>query len=517
MKAKSAFYGKTQHGTVMAIVATLALTSLLIGAAAAKTESIIDDVTPTAAATPTLSEMRLTGKNSDCLAEHGDSGGWSYIRLDLTNTVTPTPAPSFIWLPLAMKNYRTDTYEPNDWPAQAYGPLVSGTAYCSYIWSPDDDDWYYIISTPYTITIDLDVPSVADYDLYLYDSITVTLVASSVSCDNGSDEHIEYKPDQTGKYYIRVYPSQGYSNTDPYYLVGTFHAPTPTPTPTGTPTATETPTTTPTSMPTATQTPTATPTSTPTVTETPTAIPTSTPTATETPTATVTTGTICVLVYEDEDGDGTQDLDEGLLSNACIIVFDSNDNIVVDNEDGVEPPPYCFDGLPPGDYTVEEKNPLGYVSTSPNDCWGVTVFPGSTYTITFGDQLGSPSCELQFRCAWTTRACQTTYAVCGKLCNTCGTNASNVRIWGEEEDEEQSGSVDDIRAAPNHVSIGGTSCKPLTVHITMNQYWFEQPCGSVAKIRLYAEARTFPNPPTHDMGTELLMVTNTCRCSSTQP
>jgi hypothetical protein len=291
VKMKSTFCGKTKHGTVTAIVATLALTSLLIGAVAANTESIIDDLTPTTATTSILSEMGLAGKNSGCLAERGDSGGLSYMNLDLTNTVTPTPAPSFIWLPLVVKNYRTDTYEPNNSPDDAYA-LVSGTTYYSYIWCPNDDDWYYIISTLNTITIHLYVPSVADYDLYLYDS-TMTFVASSGSYGNGVDEHIEYKPDQAGKYYIRVYPYEGCcSNTDAYSLVGTFTAPpTPTPTLTSTPTPTlihtltHTPTST--SSPTPTHTPTFTPT--PTLSPTPTDTPitdTPTPTLTSTPTPT---------------------------------------------------------------------------------------------------------------------------------------------------------------------------------------------------------------------------------------
>lgn len=128
------------------------------------------------------------------------------------------------YLPLIMRNYRADTYEPNDSHQQAYGPLVSGTTYRSYIWAPDDDDWYYIeVSALDTITIDLNVPPVADYDLYLYDSTGTNIVAKSDSFGNGVDEHIEYQPDQTGRYYIRVYPYQGYSDSDPYSLVGTFH------------------------------------------------------------------------------------------------------------------------------------------------------------------------------------------------------------------------------------------------------------------------------------------------------
>ena len=141
-----------------------------------------------------------------------------------TPTVTSTPAPSFISLPLVIKSHRTDTYEPNDSQEQAYGPLVSGTTYRSYIWFPDDDDWYYIeVSALDTISIDLEVPLVTDYDLYLYDSRGTNILAKSDSFGNGVAERIEYMPDRTGKYYIRVYPYEGYSNTESYSLVVIYH------------------------------------------------------------------------------------------------------------------------------------------------------------------------------------------------------------------------------------------------------------------------------------------------------
>jgi hypothetical protein len=55
--------------------------------------------------------------------------------------------------------------------------------------------------------------------------------------------------------------------------------------------------------------------------------------------------------------------------------------------DGTEP--YCFTDLTPGVYTVQEKNPPGYVSTT-RDTWGVTVGVGYSTVVEFGDQ------ELQY-------------------------------------------------------------------------------------------------------------------------
>ena len=156
--------------------------------------------------------------------------------------------------------------------------------------------------------------------------------------------------------------------------------------------ATPTPTSTATPPPTATSTDTATPTATPTntathgVTPTPTTTPTSTPTVTVTPTPMVRA--ICVLVYEDLNGDGVRDPGEGLLADAVITVTDDQEQEVDGSPyttDGLSEP-YCFTNLTPATYTVREENPPGYVSTT-SDTMHVPVLPDIPVPrIEFGDQ-----------------------------------------------------------------------------------------------------------------------------------
>jgi hypothetical protein len=171
----------------------------------------------------------------------------------------------------------------------------------------------------------------------------------------------------------------------------------PSPTPTNTSTSTATPTATPT--PTATSTPTSTPThtATPTVTGTPTATPTSllTPSATPTPTntpsgtltptptATASTGSLCVLVYSDRNGNRQYDAGEGILAGATITVTSDSTLVGVRITNGTEP--YCFTGLAPGMYAIQEQNPPGYVSTT-SDAWGTYVDAGSSTLVEFGDR-----------------------------------------------------------------------------------------------------------------------------------
>ena len=117
----------------------------------------------------------------------------------------------------------------------------------------------------------------------------------------------------------------------------------------------------------------------------PTSTPTPKPTPTPWPTFTPTpvTGTICVLAFEDHNGNGVQDPADGRLPGALITV--SNAQGVVDEyiTNGFDEP-HCFRGLSPGSYFVSEVNPAGYRSTTHDD-WGVSVINVDQVYLAFGD------------------------------------------------------------------------------------------------------------------------------------
>jgi hypothetical protein len=122
-------------------------------------------------------------------------------------------------------------------------------------------------------------------------------------------------------------------------------------------------------------------------TATPTVTPTGpTPTITATPTATPPTGSICVLAFHDQNGNIQRDPGEPILAGATITITDSSGVVLfVYTTDGVHEP-YCFTGLTPGTYRVEERNPAGYPLSTTPDIWSVTIFPGAPFTVAFGDQ-----------------------------------------------------------------------------------------------------------------------------------
>jgi len=135
-------------------------------------------------------------------------------------------------------------------------------------------------------------------------------------------------------------------------------------------------------------TPTNTPTITPTPTNTPTATPvnTATPTVTPTPTFTPTpmTGSICLMAFEDRNGDRLRDPGEPMLPYAVFTLSDAHHVVGTYSTNGLSEP-YCFIGLEPDIYFVSEMNPPGYESTT-HDSWGVSLQNGATVNIEFGDR-----------------------------------------------------------------------------------------------------------------------------------
>lgn len=130
-----------------------------------------------------------------------------------------------VYIPLVLRNwvwwYQYDRYEPNDTPAQAYGPLSSGQVITAYIWDATDRDDYYWFqpsqSAPVTITL-TNIPASCDFDLYVYYYQNGWQTAAQSNKSGNVDEEVRFNATANTKYYIRVYPYQGSSNTQSYRL-----------------------------------------------------------------------------------------------------------------------------------------------------------------------------------------------------------------------------------------------------------------------------------------------------------
>ncbi|MGC9074084.1 MAG: LamG-like jellyroll fold domain-containing protein, partial [Caldisericum sp.] len=98
------------------------------------------------------------------------------------------------------------------------------------------------------------------------------------------------------------------------------------------------------------------------------------------------TAQICITKFNDLNGDGKPNTDEPLLSGWVFNVTDQNNNFV--GTITTNPPaiaPACLKVPAPGTYTVTEVAQPGWTVTTNNNPSTVTVSPGQTINLTFGN------------------------------------------------------------------------------------------------------------------------------------
>lgn len=115
------------------------------------------------------------------------------------------------------------------------------------------------------------------------------------------------------------------------------------------------------------------------------------PEATATPG--VSAGTICVLAYDDLNGDGIRQEEELPVAGGEASVtertalFSGTSETTVLLEDGTETFP-CFEDIPVGNYNVTVAIPEGYNATTALNV-GIDLAPGDVTQLNFGAQLSS--------------------------------------------------------------------------------------------------------------------------------
>ncbi|MGB0383793.1 MAG: SdrD B-like domain-containing protein [Ardenticatenaceae bacterium] len=92
-------------------------------------------------------------------------------------------------------------------------------------------------------------------------------------------------------------------------------------------------------------------------------------------------GTVNGVVYDDQNGNGTRDSGEPGMSGVTVQLINGETRTTTTAGDGS----YSFNGVSEGVYTVQETNPAGFVSTTP-DSITVSVPAGGSATANFGDQ-----------------------------------------------------------------------------------------------------------------------------------
>lgn len=121
--------------------------------------------------------------------------------------------------------------------------------------------------------------------------------------------------------------------------------------------------------------------------------PTSEVVATVTP-QTPGTGMICVLLFDDVNGDALrQETEFGIAGGAASVsertgLASRTGTTVAEVDADGAPVPVCFDQLPIGEYTISVAAPQGYNPTT-TQSETIQLSPGNTTTLNFGAQVGS--------------------------------------------------------------------------------------------------------------------------------
>ena len=100
------------------------------------------------------------------------------------------------------------------------------------------------------------------------------------------------------------------------------------------------------------------------------------------------TGSICLMLYSDDNANGSREVLEGKLSGGEFTLSSGGQVIETYTTDGINEP-YCFSELRPGSYTLVWQTE-GYEATS-TPGWAVTLRDGQTLTRQFGAITNVPA------------------------------------------------------------------------------------------------------------------------------
>ena len=106
-------------------------------------------------------------------------------------------------------------------------------------------------------------------------------------------------------------------------------------------------------------------------------------------------GAICVILYDDLNGNGVLDPGESHVLGGEFALADMSTGEVLDGHTSTESESeaFCFSGLASGNYRITAGSPEGYTPTTRTD-WDLTLAAGSTANLEFGSQLTGKSDQI---------------------------------------------------------------------------------------------------------------------------
>jgi hypothetical protein len=97
-------------------------------------------------------------------------------------------------------------------------------------------------------------------------------------------------------------------------------------------------------------------------------------------------GKICVVLFDDANGDSIPQPEEALLANGAVSITERSGQVNKTGQTTTGPDTLCFDQLPEGDYNLSVAVPDGYNPTT-NMNRALKLSAGDQSTVNFGAQL----------------------------------------------------------------------------------------------------------------------------------
>lgn len=111
------------------------------------------------------------------------------------------------------------------------------------------------------------------------------------------------------------------------------------------------------------------------------------------PTAVLDVGKICIVLFHDQDGNGTRTEGESYLYGGEVSINDRTGTVsrvgTTVAGDPATTNPMCFEQLPPGEYNISIAVPDGFNNTTATN-HTISIVAGETMTIDFGAQEATP-------------------------------------------------------------------------------------------------------------------------------
>ncbi len=107
-----------------------------------------------------------------------------------------------------------------------------------------------------------------------------------------------------------------------------------------------------------------------------------------TPTPLPGAGTLCIIVYEDANGDSIRQEEEPSIPGGAISVSDREGNVSLTETTQAGFDPQCFQDLPQGEYNISVAVPEGYNPTTVMN-YALVVEPGAETFLDFGAQASA--------------------------------------------------------------------------------------------------------------------------------